>query len=141
MVGGALPLGTEDPGGMLEPGAGTAAGLLRPSAPAISLTAQLHASGLNGVLAANVHALRNAVPQVTGHARLRRRDQDADLARSVGQQVLQKVRHHLRTRQGGDPVYRVGNDGAECILRLIAFVPLGTDHSDPQRVRTTPASL
>jgi hypothetical protein len=63
MVGGAPPPGTEDPGGMLEPGAGPAAGLLRPSAPAISLTAQLHASGLNGVLAANEPATTaEAVP-------------------------------------------------------------------------------
>src|SRR5580700_11097425 len=62
MVGAALPPGTEDPGGMLEPGAGPA-GLLRPSAPAISLTAQLHASGLNGVLAANEPATTaDAVP-------------------------------------------------------------------------------
>src|SRR5580693_2767875 len=63
MVGGAPPPGTEDPGGTLEPGAGPAAGLLRPSAPAISLTAQLHASGLNGVLAANEPATTaEAVP-------------------------------------------------------------------------------
>jgi hypothetical protein len=38
---------------MLEPGGAPGAGELRPSAPAISLTAQLQASGLNGVLAAN----------------------------------------------------------------------------------------
>src|SRR5579859_1091316 len=63
MVGAASPPGTEDPGGMLEPGTGPAAGLLRPSAPAISLTAQLHASGLNGVLAANEPATTaDAVP-------------------------------------------------------------------------------
>src|SRR5579871_2134207 len=57
--GGMLEPGIGPPGGMLEPGRGPAAGpgpaagLPRPSAPAISLTAQLHASGLNGVLAAN----------------------------------------------------------------------------------------
>ena len=52
-----------EPGG--APGAGRApgAGELRPSAPAISLTAQLQASGLNGVLAANEPATTaEAVP-------------------------------------------------------------------------------
>src|ERR1700683_4466528 len=48
---------------MLEPGAGPAPGLLRPSAPAISLTAHVHASGLNGVPAANEPATTaEAVP-------------------------------------------------------------------------------
>src|SRR6202047_344379 len=63
IVGGASPPGTEYPDGMLEPGAGRPAGLVRPSAPAVSLTAQLHASGLNGVLAAKEPATTaEAVP-------------------------------------------------------------------------------
>jgi hypothetical protein len=54
----------------------------------------VHASGLNGVLAAkepattaHVHALRNAIPQAVGRASLRSGDQDAHLARGVGQWV------------------------------------------------------
>src|SRR5579863_2976015 len=61
--GGMLEPGPGPAGGMLEPGPGPAAGLPRPSAPAISPTAQLHASGLNGVLAANEPATTaEAVP-------------------------------------------------------------------------------
>src|ERR1700721_1462050 len=63
IVGCASPPGTEEPDGMLGPGAGRAGGLLRPSAPALSPPAQLHASGLNGVLAANEPATTaEAVP-------------------------------------------------------------------------------
>jgi hypothetical protein len=48
---------------MLEPGGGLGVSELRPSAPAISLTAQLQASGRNGVLAANEPATTaEAVP-------------------------------------------------------------------------------
>jgi hypothetical protein len=101
---------------MLEPGAGPAGGLLRPSAPAISLTAQLRASGLNGVLAANepanhrgggadVHALRNALPQVTGYARLRRGDHDTGF--------MVRARPRRGTRFWATPVLRAAR-----ILRL-----------------------
>jgi len=70
----------EDPGTALGPEEEPGAGELRPSALANSLTAHVHASGLNGVLAAKEPATTaEAVPTSMP------RDQDAYLARGVGQ--------------------------------------------------------
>src|ERR1700730_2239373 len=150
MVGGALPLGTEDPGGMLEPGTGPAADLLRPSAPAISLTAQLHASGLNGVLAANepattAEAVPTSMPCETRSRRLPATPASAAAIRMLTSRGVSGSRSFKRFAI----VWGLDNAatpyaGLETIARSACCASSLSSHSrlttmTPQRFRSTPA--